>query len=369
MNDKIKNIDYYTWLGYIALASSNVVIPLCLPDISKTLSTSLTEGGGSETVKTLFAIIILLSSAILSNRLGKKLFLVSGYYFIALGSLFASISNNYISLIISIMIMGVGSGSAIALLNPLVIDLHPNNSVKFLNITNAFYPIGLMISAFLFGELLTLGISWQSIFKIVALITFFMGISLNTKEFPPTAGHYKISLSLIKNIILLKSLWLYVLIIFLAACIDSVFTFWSRSYVEIYYDSLPRMGAIAIVNFSIAMALGRLVIAKLSQIISIKLLMLFSAILGIVVTVILPVTSNIIIFFILLFLSGISISCFWPTILSIANDDFDTDKTILTILLTCFGVTGMGLFPLIIGLLGDTIELKLSFFLIPFCFF
>ena len=100
MNNRIKNLDYYTWLGYIALASSNVVIPLCLPDISKTVSTSLTEGGGSEIVKTLFAIIILLSSAILSNRLGKKLFLVSGYYFIALGSLFASISNNYISLII-----------------------------------------------------------------------------------------------------------------------------------------------------------------------------------------------------------------------------------------------------------------------------
>ena len=59
MNNRIKNLDYYTWLGYIALASSNVVIPLCLPDISKTLSTSLTEGGGSETVKTLFAIIII----------------------------------------------------------------------------------------------------------------------------------------------------------------------------------------------------------------------------------------------------------------------------------------------------------------------
>ena len=107
MNDIIKNLDYYTWLGYIALASSNVVIPLCLPDISKTLSTSLTEGGGSEAVKTLFAIIIILLCGILSNRFGKKLFLVSGYYLIALGSLLASNSNNYISLLISIMIMSL----------------------------------------------------------------------------------------------------------------------------------------------------------------------------------------------------------------------------------------------------------------------
>ena len=267
------------------------------------------------------------------------------------------------------MIMGVGSGSAIALINPLVIDLHPNNSVKFLNITNAFYPIGIMLSAILFGELLTIGISWQSIFKIVSLITFTLGISLNIKKFPPIAGHYRISLSLIKNIFLLKKIWLYIFIIFLAACIESVFTFWSRSFIDVYYDSLPRIGAISLVIFSSAMALGRLVAANLYQIISIDKLMFISAILGIVVTLILPVTSNIIIFFILLFLSGISISIFWPTILSIANDDFDTDKTILTILLTCFGVTGMGVSPLITGYLGDITELKFSFFLVPFYFF
>ena len=77
-----------------------MVIPICLPDISKTLSTSLTEGGGSEAVKTLFAIIIILLCGILSNRFGKKLFLVSGYYLIALGSLLASNSSNYKSFLI-----------------------------------------------------------------------------------------------------------------------------------------------------------------------------------------------------------------------------------------------------------------------------
>ena len=70
------------------------------------------------------------------------------------------------------------------------------------------------------------------------------------------------------------------------------------------------MGTLAVFIFSAAMAIGRFVAAKLSQIIKIKLLMIFSAILGILVTVLLPVTSDIMIFFILLFLAGISISCF-----------------------------------------------------------
>ena len=60
---------------------------------------------------------------------------------------------------------------------------------------------------------------------------------------------------------------------------------------------------------------------------------------------------------------------FWPTILSLANEVFQTDKTILMILLSCFGVTGMGLFPLVIGVIGDTIDLKFSYFLVPACFF
>ena len=62
------------------------------------------------------------------------------------------------------MMMGLGGGLTEAFLNPLIVDLHPDKSGKFLNLSNAFYPLGIIISSLLFGELLTLGYSWRTVF-------------------------------------------------------------------------------------------------------------------------------------------------------------------------------------------------------------
>ena len=108
---------------------------------------------------------------------------------IAIGSIMASYSQDYFSLIISLMIIGMGGGATEAIINPLVLDLHPNDSSKYLNITNAFYPIGVIVSALLFGELLTLGYSWRSLFLFIAIIALAMGFIFNISVTVAVAGN------------------------------------------------------------------------------------------------------------------------------------------------------------------------------------
>jgi len=368
MSNKLTYLDLASWGGFMSFASSAVVIPLCLPEISKTLNISLSQGGAMETARTFLILSVLLISGILAHKWGKKPLMVMGQYMIAIGSIMASYSQDYFSLIISLMIIGMGGGATEAIINPLVLDLHPNDSSKYLNITNAFYPIGVIVSALLFGELLTLGYSWRSIFLITATMALVMGLIFNTSKFPDQKNQISFSWNLIINILFLRGFWIYGFAIFLAAGIESAFTFWSRSYVEIYLQELPRAGAIAVVIFSCGMAFGRFLSAKLSYMISPSTLMIGSSIFGLLVTIYVPFVTNLILFITLLFFAGIATACFWPTILAIAADDLDTDSTILLVLLAIVGVAGFGLIPWIMGMAGDHLDLKISFLLIPICF-
>ena len=368
MSNKLTYLDIASWGGFMSFASSGIVIPLCLPEISKTLNISLSQGGAMETARTFIIVAVLLISGILANRWGKKPLMAIGQYLIAIGAIMASYSQDYYILIISLMIMGIGGGATEAIINPLVLDIHSNESSKYLSLTNAFYPIGVIFSALLFGELLTLGYSWRSLFLFIAIIALAMGFIFNISKFPEQRNQKIFSWNLIKNVLFLKVFWIYSFAIFLAAGVESAFTFWSRSYVEIYMHDLPRSGAIAVVVFSCGMAFGRFLAARLSNKVSPKILMIWSSYFGLLITIFITLITNLILFAVLLFFAGIATACFWPNILAVAAEDLDTDATILMVFLAVFGVAGFGFIPWVMGMIGDNMDLKSSFLLIPVCF-
>ena len=78
MSNKLTYLDLASRGGFIAFASSGVVIPLCLPEISKTLNISLSQGGAMETARTFLILAVLLISGILAHRWGKKPLMVMG---------------------------------------------------------------------------------------------------------------------------------------------------------------------------------------------------------------------------------------------------------------------------------------------------
>ena len=195
-----------------------------------------------------------------------------------------------------------------------------------------------------------------------------MGLIFNISEFPNVRLHKDSSWNLMMDVLSLVGFWIYAVAIFLGAGVESALTFWSRSYVEIYLEDLPRAGAIAVVVFSGGMAIGRLLSAKLSNMIGPKILIVGSAGLGLVVTSFVPFVTSLPAFYTLLLLAGITTACFWPTILAVAKDSMKADSTILMVLLAVVGVAGFGLIPWMMGIVGESIDLKAGFLLIPACF-
>lgn len=365
MKTKITKLDLASWGGFIMFATSSVITPICLPEISNTLSTSLSEAGGMAIARTFVMLIVLVLAGVCAQKWGKKLFLTVGQYLLAAGLLLVSVSHSYFMLILSLMVTGIGGGFMEALISPLVVDLHPDDSGKYLNITHAFYPIGVMASALLFGELLTLGYSWRWLFRLTAIGTLTVGIVFNVSRFPFAAETESSPWRLMIKILVLPGFWLFAVAIFLGAGVESAFIFWSRSYVAIYLKEVPRAGAIAVVLFAGMMAVGRFLAAKLSQTTSLRMMMIGSALLGVGVSGMLPFADNLLWFYVLLVLAGIATACFWPTILAETVAYLKVDATILFVMLACAGVVGFGFTPWLLGIIGDRTELKTGFFVIP----
>ena len=368
VGSKVTKLDIASWAGFMLIATSAIIVAICLPEIAKTFSTNLSEGGGMETARNFVAIIVLLLAGILAQRWGKKRFLALGQYFIAAGLLLGSFSQNYPTLILAVMMMGIGGGFSEALLNPLIVDIHPRQSGKYLNISHAFYPVSIMGSALIFGELLTRGYSWRFIFQLAAAGGLIIALYTTVLRFPPSEKEEGSYPKLFAGILKLGGFWLFAAAIFLGGSIEAALTFWTRSYVETYLSDVPLSGAMAVVIFAAAMAFGRFLTAYLSNKTSLNNIMIGSAILGVGVSALIPLAGTLNWFYGLVALAGLAVACFWPTILAEADDFLQVNTTILMVLLASVGIVGFGLTPWVMGLIGDSSELKTGFVIIPIFF-
>ena len=368
IESKLTKLDVASWCGFMIFAVSAVIVAITLPEISNTFSIDLSEGGGMETARNLVILIVLLLAGALAQRWGKKRFLTLGQYLVAAGLLLASFSQSYSMLIFALLIMGLGGGFSEALLNPLVVDIHHQGSGRFLNLSHAFYPIGIVGSALLFGELLTQGYSWRLMFQIAALGALVVAIVFTFLRFPPAEKDESSYAKLFASVLTLGGFWLFASVIFLGGSIESALTFWSRSYVETYLSDVPRSGAVALVIFAGAMAIGRLISAYLANKMSLNNIMIGSAILGICVSALIPFATTLFWFYSLLGLAGLATASFWPTILAEADSYLKVNTTILFVLLSSIGIIGFGLTPWVMGVIGDNAELKAGFAIIPVLF-
>ena len=364
-SQKLTILDIATWAGFMIFAVSGTIVAISLPEISATFSTNLTEGGGMETMRTMLVLIVLLLAGILAQRWGKKRFLTLGQYLMATGFLLASFAPSYPTLILALMLMGIGGGFSEALMNPLIADIHKKEAGRYLNISHAFYPLGIMSSALIFGELLTQGYSWRLLFQISAAATLLLAITFTLVRFPPAVKDDSSYPKLFGSILSLPGFWLFGLVIILAGAIEAALTFWGRTYVGAYLSDIPRSGAIAIVFFAAAMAFGRFLTGYLANKTSLNNIMVGSAILGLVISIFIPMATNLTWFYALFALAGLAIACYWPTILAEADDFLNVNTTILFVLLSAVGMVGFGLTPWIMGIIGDNVGLRAGFAIIP----
>ena len=360
-------IDAACGLGFIMYAASAVIIPICLLDMARELNFQLAGGGSMKLADNLILLIILFISGHAAACFGKAKMLTNGAWVMAIALLLFSLARNYWTAMACCMLIGAGSGMLEALINPLIQDVHSKNSGRALNIINSFFSFGVLAASLLVGEALTIGISWRIIFRIVAVGTVAVAILFHFAKkvtLPPSAANTSSILDIIKR----PRFWWFGVAMIFAGAAESAFTFWSATYVRLSFNDLPRAGAIATAIFAGNMFIARIIIGHLANKISLRKIILFSSISGIIVSIFIPFTTTVSSFYVMLSLAGICTACFWPSIQSFAANELPVDSTLLFIFLSCFGIPGFGLSGWIIGLIADRFGLSVAFSIVPFFF-
>jgi fucose permease len=361
-------LDFASKAALFMLACSTIVTPICLVEIGRELQIGLASRGGLETARTVPLILTILTSGIVTGKLSMKLLITSGLWLMTLGLLLMGISKTYLVAIISMAVLGAGCGFIEALVNPLVTNLHPDNPGLHLNNAHAFFSIGLCVCVLLFGELLSRGVSWRLLYVISCVGTLSTGIVFQLNRFPAFSTPSPKSRSLL-SIVTLPAFWIFCLAMLFATGAEGGLTFWTASFIKSYHSELPRLWAFGTAIFGGAMAIGRMSVGRFSSRIPLKTILLFSAITGIVVTLLLAYTTSLTLALCLLAVAGFCTSGFWPSILAIASKRIHGETTALFTLLIASGIGGFAAFPWLIGVIGDRSGLRGGFFIVPILFF
>jgi fucose permease len=367
-----KSSDYAGSAGMLMVSATSVATPACLIIIARELDFTLAEGGLFEIFRTSLMTIIMLASGFVAARYGKIRCLAAGSAFLGMGLLLYAFTPSYAFIFPAMIVVGMGSGMLEALINPLVRDAHPDNSGKFLNIVNGFWSVGVVGAALLAGQLLIMGISWRFIMGGLAvssliLSIFFLRCTDHHFESAPQAG-IRESLAQMGRILKSLQFWLFGMAMFFGGGVEGVYAFWSSSFLQKQYGADSRMGAVAIAIFASGMVLGRFVFGHSVGQARIRHLIFGSAVAGALISLRIAYVSGIAELYVVLFAVGVSIACFWPSILSIAGERMDVDASMLFILLAVAGIPGYGLLVWAFGMFSEQLSFQAAFTFVPLAF-
>ena len=373
---EMKRMDYAAALGMFVYASSAVATPIILLKIAEELRFGLAEGGGIEAVRATFLLAILIASGVVAARFGKTRSLGSGGIALAAGLFLYAIAPSYAVVLVAIVLVGLGGGVLEALLNPLIQEEHPEDSGRYLNVVNAFFSIGVLTSVLVVGDLLTRGVSWRILIAalgvpaLVSGVLFFVFGRTTAHHTAPRASgpegeNARSHRRNIREIVRDRRFLLFSVAMFCGGGAEGAFTFWSASYIQLNFDALARAGAFGTAAFAAGMVVGRLASGHFVKQEQLHILIVVSAILGVGASLGAWAVESIASFMAIVFLAGLAIACFWPSIQSHAAATMDVDSTMLFILLSCAGIPGFGLVSWIMGLVAEAYDLRTSLLVIP----
>jgi len=365
----LHSLDYASAIGYIAYAITATVTPVCLLAMAGELNFQLTGGGGLEAVRTVSVVLVLLISGFIGARWGKSRVLGWSALMVGVGMLLYALAPSYGFVLLAMIFVGLGAGSLEGLINPLIHELHPQDSGRYLNTMNGFWCVGVIVAVLASGELLTRSISWRWIMAFSGLLCLVAGALYLLFQHRGPVLEYRSHTQSLEHMTALfrrQRFWVYAAMMLCAGGVEGGLTFWTATYIQLHFDALPRAGGIGTACFAGGMMAGRFLFGHLVHQDGLWRLMLWSAVGGTALALFLPLVNHSGVLFAVLFFAGWSVACLWPSIQSYACARMPaSDATMLMILLSCAGIPGFGMVSWIMGWVGDQYDLNRAMLLLP----
>lgn len=373
--------DYAAFMAYFAYAAGSVVVPVVLVLLTQDLGFSLEHGGMSaagalhlgRTIPLLGSMLI---CGFVAGRWGKRRTFGWAMVLVGIGMGLCAAAPGYGVLFLALMVAGLGEGMVEGLGTPFIQDLHPDEPGRYINFSHAFWSVGVVATALASGVLVSNGVSWRfaiggvaALALIPALVTLLP--SRPGYEYPehPEPLHWTTVRDHARAILRIPRFWLFFAAMFVAGGGEFCLTFWSASYIELKFTRAAWAGGVGTAFFAAGMVVGRTGWGYVIKQHQLRNLVVFSALVGTLVTLFFPVLTNLWLFFGLLFVAGVATAPFWPSVQSYCADCLPgTDTTMLFILLACAGIPGCGVLTWLMGYIGNHGGLSGAFYLVPACY-
>lgn len=351
-----------TVLCYGAMMSLSIGINL-LPVFLTTLSTTYggTDGLTKEQLGRLgafaFAGIVLgiIGTGPLADRWGTKPFTQLGNVLIALSLVAMAFAPTYATLGAAIFFLGLGSGILDMVLSPIISALHPARRAVALNWLHSFYCVGAAVTVLAGSLALRAGFGWRGSCLVLLPLPLFLLFAFAPLKFP--AGEPEATRTRTRTLFRLPWFHLAVAGIFLGGATELGMAQWLPAYAETSLGFPTWIGGGSLLLFSVAMALGRMVIGSISVKIDPFRMMAWSCGTSVVFFLLgsfFPMPS---VALICCIVAGFTGSCLWPTMLAVTADRYPAGGASMFGALAALGNAGGIFMPWVVGWIADRSDL------------
>ena len=300
----------------------------------------------------------------LSDVAGKKVVIFLAIIFLLVGMLGYSFVSEVWMLALSMFIMGLGLGALEVGANLIIVDVHPEDKGRYLNLLAFFHGLGSMIAPLYAGQMLVMGFSWRRVYQFGAGIAFLVLVYFLLAKYPRTSSTQKNKLDF-KN--LGKSVFSRQMIFFFASITLYVAAEIGVGAWLVDFLQKIKLQSISQSTFYLALFFGTITAGRfmgsffVSRIGYLKSLLYAGLLAAICVAIGIFSSAKLAI---LLPLSGFFYSIIFSTITAAVSELHQENQgTILGLLFTFAGLGGM-LGPWIVGLASDWLGMQLGFALV-----
>lgn len=378
--------DVAAYSAFSSYALCSLAIPILMVAIGRDLNFPLDRGGMSaggmlHMLRSSSMVAALLLCSSIAARFGKRIPMGTCMIFLGCGIFFCAVAPAYGFLVLGILLAGFGEGICEGIATPFIQDLHKDAPERYVNISHAFWSVGIGFCVIVVGGLAALNVDWRTILAACSLFAFASGGLFLWKESPekpyPESRSVRHSADVAKNlraIVAAPRFWICSLAMFLGAGAEFGLTFWSATYLQLNFHAGTWVAGLGAGAIALGMFFGRIVFGYFARREYLRVILLAASLCTIPTTLalallrpgLLPNGLLFALLFLLLFLSGIGIAPFWPTIQIYGVFSMPKlDSTMLYICFSAIGVPGCGFFTWLMGFLGDRFGLPGAFLVIP----
>ena len=258
----------------------------------------------------------------------------------------------YLGLVISTVIFSASSGLAEVLMSPVIAAIPAKNPEREMSKLHSVYAWGVVgvvlfstVFLYIFGKE-----NWQILAFVFAVIPLASSVLFRVSKIPELETPERVSgvISMLKN----KTLWLYVIAIFLGGASEVTMAQWCSGYLEQALGVPKIFGDIfGVALFSVMLGLGRTMYAnKGRNMEKVLFLCITGATLCYLISAISPYPT---VGLIACALTGLCTSMLWPGCLVVASDRITTGGVFVYAFMAAGGDLGASIGPQLVGVVTD----------------